>query len=205
MMKSLAVMFGCLVVVVLVGCGSEPPIATPTKFENWNAKDGTFRIDYPADWDANGGGRNSIQWARITKGNAEIHVEVKFSDSALADVMGAGGGMMGVGGPMGIDESDMPSPVIAIHEAKKDEVATDYSNYAEVGEAETFRPMLGEGRRTEFTASKGLVKIRGYRATILNNDRGIKVVCRCAESDWAALQDTFKQILDGMTRGAKEI
>jgi hypothetical protein len=203
MMKPSFALLSLLMAAGLTGCGSQPPITTPTSFEQWNAKDGTFRIDYPSGWEANGGGRNSIQWARITNGNAEIHVEVKFSDSALADVMGAGGGMMG--GALGVDQSDLPAPVDAIHAAKQEEVAQEFSNYAEVGEPEAFRPFLGDGRRSEFTATKGLVKLRGYRATILSNDRGIRVVCRCDESDWPVLQPVYVDILNKMTRGSKQI
>jgi hypothetical protein len=201
MIKSCASMLSLLFFISLVGCGSEP-VAKPETFEQWNAKDGTFRIEYPSDWEAKGGGKNSIQWARFTKGNAEIYVNVKFSDSALADVMGAGGGMMS--GALGVDDVDMPSPVAAIHEAKKEEVAQDFSNYTE-GEAEVIRPFLGEGRRSEFTATKGLVQVKGYRATILSNDRGVTVTCRCAESDWPALQAAFAMILEKMTRGSKQI
>ncbi len=192
----------CLVVVAgLIGCGGEP-VKAPTGYLEWNAKDGTFRIDYPNDWEADGGGKQSIQWARFKKGSAEIYVNVRFSESALADVMGAGGGMMGVGGALGVDDSDIPSPVAAVHAQKKDEVAEDYSNYSEE-EAIAIRPSLGEGRKSEFSAAKTLGTVKGYRATIINKDRGITVLCTCSESDWPTLQPAFDKILDQMTRGTK--
>jgi len=206
MMKSYVSMMSLLLIVSVSGCSSEPITAPQTDddYTQWNAKDGTFRIDYPKDWEAKGGGKNSIQWARFTKGNAEIYVNVKFSDSALADVMGAGGGVMDMGGALGVDDEDLPSPVAVIHETKKEEVAQDFSNYTE-GEAEVIRPFLGEGRRSEFSATKALGKVKGYRATILSRDRGITVICRCAESDWPALQPAFEKILNQMTKGSKQV
>ncbi len=178
MMKSYVSMMSLLLIVSVVGCSSEPIAAPQTDddYTQWNAKDGTFRIDYPKDWEAKGGGKNSIQWARFTKGNAEIYVNVKFSDSALADVMGAGGGVMDMGGALGVDEEDLPSPVAVIHETKKEEVAQDFSNYTE-GEAEVIRPFLGEGRRSEFSATKGSAKSRVIRRRLIQDRASRHLLC----------------------------
>ena len=203
MLKSCFTLLSLLLLASMLGCGSAP-VAAPTAYEVWNAKDGTFRIEYPADWTADGGGKQSIQWARFQKGSAEIYVNVKFSDSAMGDIMGAGGGgIMDIGGAMGIEDQDLPSPVAAMHASKKDEVAAEYSNYSE-GDAIPIRPMLGDGRKSEFSASKAFGTIKGYRATILNKDRGITVLCTCAESDWPTLQPAYDKILDGMTRGSRQ-
>ena len=98
---------------------------------------------------------------------------VSFSESAMGDIMEAGGAGM-LGGATAItaeEQENLPSAVAVIHDDKKKAFARDYSDYTE-GEAIKIRPPLGEGRKSEFTGKSGLSTVHGYRASILSNDRG---------------------------------
>ncbi len=190
-----------IVVALISGCSSDP-IEAPASYEKWNAKDGTFLIEYPQGWEADGGGRSGIQWARFKYGDADIHVSVKFSDSVIGDIVGGGG----PGVPVGdfgdeLAGADELAAVDVVHASKKEEVAEDFSGYEEK-EAVKISPPLGDGRKSEFTTS-GFTPLHGYRATILNKDRGISVICRCAESDWETLKPAFDRILNSIARGSK--
>lgn len=189
------------------GCGGGP-VSAPTGYAEWNAKDGTFRIDYPDDWKAEGGGRHSVQWATFTKGSAMIDVKVSFSESVQGDILGGGAGVgqaTTIMGPEGDSsgEDEPPPPVAILHEAKKKNFAKQYSEYKEQA-AIKIQPSLGEGRKSEFTAATSFRKIHGYRTSILNSNRGITIICQCAEADWNTLKPAFDKILDGVTLGVKE-
>ena len=184
---------------LFLGC-SQAPMTAPTAYKEWNAKDGTFRIDYPDDWEADGGGKHSIQWAKFEKGSAFIHVSVSFGESVVGDIVGSGMGVGGVG-DFG-QESDVLPPVAIIHESKRERMDQDYSNYREKETVEV-QPPLGEGRKSEFKASKGLKDVHGYRVSILNNQRGITVICQCAEKDWETLQAAFDKIIETISFGTQ--
>src|SRR5688500_8070273 len=69
-----------------VGCGGK--ITAPKSYKRWNAKDGSFSVDYPADWKAEGGGKQGIQWAEFTHGNAQIRINLDVSSSLVSDIAG---------------------------------------------------------------------------------------------------------------------
>ena len=63
---------------------------------------------------------------------------------------------------------------------------------------------LGEGRIAEFTASGGgLVfapDLRGYRVTLLTNNRRITILCHCPEPDFEGLRPTFLAVCRSVSR-----
>ncbi len=196
---------GMLVGLALCGC-SQSPVAAPTGYKQWNAKDGTFLIEYPDDWEADGGGKRGVQWATFKKGTAQIDVEVNRSDSIVGDILGAGGGAAGMAtGDATLDVEEIP-PVAIIHmdESKRNAMEELFSDYGEK-EALEITPPLGQGRKSEFRGKKGLSQMHGYRATIINGERGIIVICQCREDDWPKLQAAFDKILDGMEFGTPEM
>lgn len=192
-------MIGCgaLLMVVFSGC-SGGSVEMPTSYESWNAKDGTFRLDYPANWKAAGGGKQGIQWATFTSGGAEIRVSVDRSSSLINDIMDPTGA--------GMDE-DLPeelAPVAQVHEMKRDVVAADMSAYKE-DDPIKFETKLGEGRKSAFSASVGLGrKIKGYRATVISRERGINILCKGPVKSWEKLQPVFDKVLDSLDYGTPE-
>ena len=182
--------------ILCAGCG-QPPLEAPTAFKEWNAKDGTFCIEYPDDWEPEGGGRNGIQWAKFHKGSALIDVSVSFSESVVGDILSTDGGGVAT-------EEEAFAPVAVIHASKMKAMTDIYSNYREK-EAVAIRPPLGDARKSEFQASKGLTPVHGYRVSILNNNRSITVICHCAEKDWKNLQTAFDRIVDALALGTPSV
>ena len=67
------------------GCGGNPA-AVPTTYDTYKAQDGSFEVQYPANWESKGGGVPGRAWAKFTSGNAEIAVEADSVGSIMADI-----------------------------------------------------------------------------------------------------------------------
>ena len=170
-----------------LGCGGSQPISAPTKYEVWEANDDAFTIQYPADWEADGGGKQGTQWAEFVKGGARISVSVGTADSLLGDI---GGNTR-----FGVDEDESLEAVTQIHDMRKELMAEEYSGYTETS-AGNLNTTLGRARKAEFTASKGLGgKLHGYHVTALGRDFRVTVICTCPEDNWTVLQPAFDKII----------
>jgi hypothetical protein len=183
------------------GCSS--PVPAPTSFETYNAKDGSFQCEYPADWEADGGGKG-YYWAKFTKGTAEIAVDVQVSGSLMGDIAASGMSMALPGVKLSPEEMEAEAPVAKVHQIEKDQVAEQMGNYAEQP-PQAVRPKLGDTRKSEFTAAAFGGAIHGYRVTCLSRDKRIRVVCKCSESDWQTLQPAFDRIVESLAYGKAEI
>lgn len=199
--------FGGLLSIVLIplllGCGNK--VAAPTKFSTWNAKDGSFSIQYPSDWKADGGGQHGLQWAEFSQGSAKILVKVNLSSSLVGDIAGSAGQLAGIDGEE-IDPQlqEALAPVHAAHEVSK-ELFVDEVAQSKEQEPVAFQSGLGDSRKSEFVASSGIGgKIRGYRATSLGHDRGVHILCRCSAGNWKTLQPAFDQILVSVGQGTPQ-
>lgn len=198
-------LFAALIASVgILGCGGS--VKVPTSYQRWNAKDGTFSIDYPDGWNAEGGGKQGIQWAKFTEGSAEIRVAVDVSSSLIGDIAGSANQALGgaLGGDLGQigEKLDVDlAPVAAAHEVNRESTTGDLAGYKEE-KAEKFTSKLGEGRKSPFKAKGALgSNIRGYRATVLSHERGIKVLCICPASQWEKLKPAYDKILDSLAIG----
>ena len=181
-------------------CGCNAAVATPTAYEKWNAKDGTFLIEYPEGWKADGGGKQGIQWAEFSKGSNVITVDTNLTTSLIGDIASGGGAF---------NDEDMPeelAPAAKAHEFMKDSAVGDkFSNYKEEA-AIKISPPVGEGRKSVFTASKGLgQKVKGYRVTIPQSDKGLIIFCYGPAKNWEKLQPAYDRILDNLERGQPQL
>lgn len=185
------------------GCGSAP-VEAPTSYETWNAKDGTFQLEYPEGWEAKGGGQRGIQWARINEGDAEIYVNVSTTDSLIGEIAGSPADVLG--DALGEEPDPELSAARAVHDQNKDRVVEDakYKEYQEEEIGTLFNPTLGEAYRTEFTAKKGMTKVKGIRASILGHDKGVTVVMHAKPKDYEKLKPAFIRILEGMKPGTRQ-
>jgi hypothetical protein len=148
-------------------------------------KDNAFRLRHPPGWETQTGSRpdNTWSWGKFTKGNAQIHV--------IADVAGS---LMAGANNTNHEEGSEFAPVHNAHMLGKRSASDEYSDYNE-GKPELFKGSgLGEGRIAAFSASTGGLlgsKVRGYRATLLTNDRRITVLCHCPVAELGKLKPTF--------------
>ena len=182
----------------VAGCGSGP-VGAPTEFADYNSPGGTFACAYPKNWEADGGGKRGLEWAKFKSGPAEIKIDAGVAASLMA---GPGGGFTGE-----IPQEVVPElePVHGIHQAAQRDAEQQFSGYKEVGEIEVIDVALGPARRSEFTAASTFGSgLHGYRATALGKDKGLYVYCVCPKSDWKTLQPAFDKVLLSLRRGQAE-
>lgn len=158
-------------------------------------KDTAFSLRHPAGWKTDTGSRpdNTYSWAKFTRGSAQIHVTADIAGSLIA-------------GPN--TDGNLPSgselaPVHRAHERYKKTASEEYSDYKESEPAPFPGSQLGEGRISAFTASAGGLfgsRLRGYRVTLLTNDRRISLLCHCPEADFNKLKPTFLAVCRSVAR-----
>lgn len=170
-----------------VGGGGDAAADAALASVPFSPKDGAFKLNVPPGWgEPRTGSRpdNTYSWAEFTKGSNRIRVD--------ADV--AGSLMSGADSFQGSGEEGEYTPVIVAHENNKKAVSEQYSDFAE-SEGVLFKgSSVGEGRISEFTASGGGLfgsKIRGYRITLLTNNRRVTVLLQCPEKEFESMKPTF--------------
>jgi hypothetical protein len=158
------------------------------------AKDGSFRIRHPKGWKVESGARPDNTYARVNLTNDSATI------SAIADV--AGSLMSGSAVAGDYSEGSESAPVHRAHALNQKNVADEFSDYKESAPAVLKGSTLGEGRIATFTASGGLFgsRIRGYRVTLLTNDRRVSVVCQCPEKEFPQYKPTFLAVCRSLSR-----
>ncbi|HID77406.1 MAG TPA: hypothetical protein EYP56_15605 [Planctomycetaceae bacterium] len=195
-------LFGFSVLSLGSGCGQAPTI--PSSYKQYNAKNGAFQCDYPEGWEAQGAGkREAFHSAKFSSGSATIKITADLAGSLMGDIAESFGGLGDAGGLA--EEGEDLSPVAEIHQLGKERVAEELSNYEEK-EPEVVQTRLGEGRRSEFSASGAFAgRLRGYRVTFLAHNHRVTVVCMCPEGYWDRLQPVFDKVIDSLRPGTKEL
>ncbi|MBN2578340.1 MAG: hypothetical protein JXB10_05055 [Pirellulales bacterium] len=184
-------------VVALGGCNE--PAVIPGSYQTYNHPDGTFKIEYPTEWEAKGDGKGCCAWASFTSGGAEIQVDTSTAGSLVGDIARSRGQM---GGGMA-DPDPQFAPVAEAHEHGKE----GFEEAEEVVEQESVPIVtgLGDGRKSEYTGSSTFGgKKHGYRATALARDYQIRVICECPESEWESLKPAFDKVIESLSQGRPE-
>jgi hypothetical protein len=185
----------CALLLGLSGCGEDRAVI-PSSYDGLNAKDGSFKFVYPSGWAMKSGGGNGQAWAECTSGSATISVDSNIAGSLLGDLTQANNQAMG-------QQNTDPSraPVAVVHEMEQ----TDFEGGAGVKEQTptVVKTGLGDARKSEFTGKPAFgPAIHGCRVTALSLDRRIRVVCRCSETEWAALQPVFDKVIESVAKGS---
>ena len=100
--RAVMLMASMLVAAMLSGCGSSPP-PTPVAYGTYVSDGGTFQIDYPTDWVADGDAKRGLEWADFTSGSIKVEVKTDVSGSLMGDIANAGAA--------GADPNDEIEPV----------------------------------------------------------------------------------------------
>jgi hypothetical protein len=175
------------------GCAGNAVV--PTSFDTYNANDGSFQIQYPAGWEADGGGRSGYAWAKFTSGDAEISVDANAVGSVIGDIAKTGGIALGIAA----DHEDR-TPVVAVHANEK----AQFEDAMGVSEDKPVPVKTGfsDARKSEFKGAKTFGgAIRGCRVTALGVDKRIRVVCQCSDSEWDALKPAFDKAVESLSLG----
>ena len=189
-------------ILTLAGCGGKVP--PPTSYKTWQATDGTFSIQYPEGWKAQGGGKQGFQWAEFSYGSARININVSTTTSLLSDIAGSANTAIGLDEPLTDADPEMieeMAPVAVAHAAYQKLNPVELSSYKEQ-EPVAFQAPLGDCRKSEFTARSGAArKLRGYRATALTRDKGVHILCQCTDANWKTLQPAYDHVLSSIAYG----
>jgi hypothetical protein len=155
----------------------------------FSPKDGAFKVRYPPGWTVETGSRpdNLYSWARFTQDSAKIQM---YADAA-------GSLMSGSDTARPTEEGSTLAPVHRAHVLYLDTVKKEYSEYNETEPALFKGSRLGEGRISAYNASEGGLfgaTVKGYRVTLLTNNRRITLLCQCSPRDFARFKATFMAV-----------
>ena len=162
---------------------------------DFSPKDGAFQLRHPPAWKVETGSRpdNTYSWGRFTQGSAKIQV--------FADV--AGSLMSGSDSARNHEEGSVMAPVHNAHVLGEKTAKEEFSDYAE-SEPTLFKgSSMGEGRMASFNASAGGLfggKLRGFRVTLLTNNRRITILCSCPEGEFEKFKPTFLAVCRSLSR-----
>ncbi len=158
-------------------------------------KDAAFKLRHAPGWEATTGSRpdNTYSWVKLLKGSARIHVQ--------ADI--AGSLMSGSDSAQPHEPGSELAPVHRAHELGKKLADEEYSDYAESKPTLFQGSGLGEGRIATFSGSEGGLfgsKLRGYRVTLLTNDRRVTIFCHAPDKEFAKLSPLFLAVCRSVAR-----
>lgn len=184
---------GMVVLVVLLMRRSPAKLTAPTAFETYNAPEGEFSVQYPADWNWQDGGIKNQRTFVAKKGSAKIEIRQSLAGSLMGDIAGAGSDP---------NAPDDRQPVARVHEFKKAGWAEEIGGKYEEQPATTISTKgLGKARRSAFTSSSMFQKKRGYRATVLATMISYDVICMCSEEDWPMMEPAFTKVIQSLGQG----
>jgi hypothetical protein len=197
MMKSKRIRIELIVlagmVVSLFGCGS--PAVVPKNYTMYKAPDGSFRIDYPSEWTAAGGGKSGTAWAKFTSGNSEIKVSTSLMGSLMADIAKIGNDPR----MEGQTEEDT-KPVAIVHEQEREDFEEE--NGVKEQKPAYVPTKVIDARKAEFSGSSTFGgSVHGYRVTALTADLRVRIICRCPEREWESLKPAFDKIIESLGPG----
>ncbi|NUQ62218.1 MAG: hypothetical protein HUU20_07005 [Pirellulales bacterium] len=179
----------------LLATGCSGPVAAPTSFTTYAAKDQSFAIDYPDSWEAVGGGQSGFYSARFTSGSASIKVTADMVGSVIGNIVDPNSTS---------STEEVPEELKAIyqvHEMGKEKMAEEFANFQE-SPATPVQTAFGDSRLAEFIGGGSFGgKMHGYRLTALGVDRRITVVCCCRENDWKTLEPAFRKAIATLKHG----
>jgi hypothetical protein len=184
---------------VLLTCGCGGRAVVPSSYETYKADDDSFKIQYPAQWKASGGGKG-YAWAKFISGNAQIKVDTSLVGSLIGDIAQSQNQAFGHDGKgakiPGEKEVDM-APVRVAHDFEK-EAFLESTGFKEQDPV-AVKTGLGSARKSEFTGSATFGGgIHGYRATALTLDKRVRVLCQCPESEWQTLKPVFDKVIESV-------
>ncbi len=189
--RTLAAAIGAIL--VIGGCTGKAVV--PTSYNTYNAKDGSFQIQYPAGWEADGGDRSGYAWAEFTSGGAVISIDANVIGSLIGDISKSSIIPMGI-----VTDQEDRAPVAAVHAHEKQ----GFEDKKGVTEEKPVPVKTGfpDARKSEFSGAKTFGgAIRGCRVTALSNTKRIRVVCECPESEWEALKPAFDKAIESAAIG----
>jgi len=170
-------------------------VAAPASYKAYTALDGSFACDRPAGWKTKEAGRPGGTRAMVTFESDKVVVEVESDASKLMTASS------NETNPYASTPFAKVMPMVqAMHEKDVQQWMDVLPNFKDA-KAEPFQSKFGDARVSEWTASKGNIKLHGYRATMASTDRKITIFCLTPERNWAVLMPAFQRIITSVGPG----
>jgi hypothetical protein len=98
--------------------------------------------------------------------------------------------------------ADPAEAVESIHEAHRARIAEDFGSYKEDAESRTVKTRgFGPGKVSDFDADQGFLgggRVRGCRATVMNQLHQFNVVCKCPAAMFEQVQPIFEKVIESL-------
>jgi hypothetical protein len=165
----------------------------PTSYNTFSDGQKIFKIQYPAGWACESGGNGDFSRAKFSSGNAQIEVEADVATHVLLSEMAQTG-------IMPVDANDPSAGMSARNAHWLEKPKFEEQNGVKEEKSVTATTKLGNGVKSEFAGADSFGNnLRGYRATSMNNDKRIRVVCRCPEEEWNSLKPAFDLVIESVS------
>ena len=167
-------------------------VPAPTAYKPYTALDGSFVCDRPAGWEYKQAGAPGGSHALATFESDKVVVEVESDASKLMTANTS------ETNPLASTPFAKVAPLVQqMHEKDVQQWMDALPNFQDKA-ALPFKSKFGDARVSEWTASKGNIKLHGYRVTMAGTDRAISVFCLTPERNWVTLMPAFQHIIESV-------
>ncbi len=171
-------------------------VPAPAAYKAYTALDGSFVCDRPVGWKTKEAGSPGGSRAMVTFESDKVVIEVESDASKLLTANS------NVANPYAATPFAKVLPLVEqMHQKDVAQWMDALPNFKDT-KAEPFDSKFGDARVSEWTASKGNIKLHGYRATMASSDREISVFCLTPERNWKILEPAFQRIITSVGPGS---
>ena len=191
----------CAVATVLVlmisgGGSGGARFQPPEEYVDFSPANLQLSAEIPKGWEKDfGGGQGGVPiHARFSSG--KVSIEIRESQG-IGAIGGAQIGMQQQGG-----QADSTQVAENIHEMHRARIAEDFSSYKEDAEPRPIKTRgFGTGVVSDFDADQGMLgggRVKGCRATVLNQLHQFNVICKCPAGMFEDMQPIFEKIIGSL-------
>ncbi|HVJ86402.1 MAG TPA: hypothetical protein VM452_12205 [Caulifigura sp.] len=166
-----------------------------------------FSFEYPSDWtiEQSSGGTGGKPPIVLMNGDGAIFRIKGSVGGSMVGTIAQQGGAAGIAIPgqdAPVGGGDDQSPETTVHQFQQEFFKADYKTFDEEDMKKIETP-FGEGRISIFTAQESFLspKIKGYRATFMDNNYQYNIRAYVKEGQWEKFQPTFRRMIDSLKRG----
>lgn len=159
------------------GCGGAQPSSTPG-YAVLIHKDHVFKCDYPSDWVVDYTPVGFPDMTRVIFIEKPIDGRIQCMSQPRAKFEG----------------SKNPLDIDAFHEKTRTHFTSHFDKYDEQAPTE-LKANAWQGRMSVFDGTIGTTSLKGIRATLLNSQWRITVMCDCKPETWEAHRAVFEHVL----------
>lgn len=171
-------------------------VPAPAAYKPYTALDGSFVCDRPIGWKTKEAGMSGGSRAMVSFSSDKVLIRVE-SDATKMMIAS-----IGDTNPLASTPFAKIVPMVQkMHDQDMQQWVNALPNFKEKP-AEPYQSKFGDARVSEWTASKGNIKLHGYRVTMAGTDRAVSVFCLTPERNWKILEPAFQRIITSVGPGS---